>query len=324
MNELFSMPPEASDFAARSDTLFWAMAGTTGAVAVGIFVLLTWFSIRFRRGAAVTRSPSGSASGGEAKPILAILWIVVPLLIFLTFYVWAAWLYLRYQSPSPRPLQIYVVAKQWMWTLEQPNGRREINELHVPRNRGVKLVMTSQDVIHSFYVPAFRIKRDVLPGRYEVMLFTPTRSGDYHLFCSEYCGTDHAHMGGRIVVMEPEAYARWLETGSAQTSLAALGAAKFRSLGCGGCHGAGAAVRAPPLERLYGSTVPLANSRFVKVDERYVRDSILLPSSEVAAGYEDLMPSYTGRVSEEEVLELIEYIKSLAPAAADTSSEVVP
>ena len=309
------MPPEASDFAARSDALFWAMTATTGAVAVGIFILLTWFSIRFRRGTAVNRSLTRSASGAERNSALEILWITVPLLIFLCFYVWGAWLYLRYETAPTNPLQIYVVAKQWMWKLEQPNGRREINELHLPRNRAVKLVMTSQDVIHSFYVPAFRLKRDVLPGRYEELSFTPTRSGEYHLFCSEYCGTDHARMGGQIIVMEPQAYARWLASGGSQVSLAKLGAAKFRSLGCSGCHAPGAAVRAPSLEHLYGATIPLANGRFVRVDERYVRDAMLLPGTEIAAGYEDRMPSYAGRVSEEEVLEIIEYLKSLAPTA---------
>ena len=317
------MPPAASDFAARVDVLFWAMTAVTGAVGVGIFILLICFSIRFRRGAALNRIAHASAPGEQRNPVLEIIWITVPLLIFLAFYAWGAWLYFGYETPPSRPLQMYVVAKQWIWTLEQPNGRREINELHVPRGRGVKLVMTSQDVIHSFYVPAFRIKRDVVPGRYEVLSFTPTRSGEYRLFCSEYCGTDHARMGGRIVVMEPGAYARWLAAGSADVPLARRGAARFRALGCSGCHAAAAAVHAPSLEHLYGTSIPLADGRFVTVDERYVRDSILLPGTEIAAGYENLMPSYGGRVSEEELLELIEYIKSLA-RTADAESGAKP
>ena len=321
MNHVFAMPAAASDFAGRVDVLFWAMTGTTGAVALAIFVVIVWFSIRFRRAAVVDRTLSELATGQGRNHVLEILWITVPLLIFLAFYVWAAWLYFAYDNPPARPLEVYVVAKQWMWKLEQPNGRREINELHVPRGRGVKLVMTSQDVIHSFYVPAFRIKRDVVPGRYEVLWFTPTRTGEYHLFCSEYCGTDHARMGGRIVVMEPDAYARWLAGGTPQVSLAALGAAKFRSLGCSGCHAAGTTVHAPSLEHLFGTSVPLADGQFVLVDERYVRDSILLPGSEIAAGYQNLMPSYAGRVSEEDLLELIEYIKSRAQA---TDAEATP
>jgi cytochrome c oxidase subunit 2 len=202
-----------------------------------------------------------------------------------------------------------------MWKIEHPSGAREINELHVPRGRPVKLVMTSQDVIHSFYVPAFRVKRDVVPGRFAVLWFTATRSGEYHLLCAEYCGTDHSRMGGRIVVLEPDAYARWLESGSHESSLASRGAAKFVSLGCSGCHVGSTLVHAPDLRHLYGRTVPLADGSFVRVDERYLRDSILLPGKDIAAGYADDMPSFAGRVSEEDLLELIEYIKSLAPEA---------
>lgn len=306
------MPPAASAFATQVDVLFWTMTATTGAVAVGIFVLLIWFSIRFRRAAHVDRTLTPAVTGQARNHTLEIVWITVPLLIFLAFYVWAAWLYFRYDTPPSHPLEVYVVAKQWMWTLEQPNGRREINELHVPRGRGVKLVMTSQDVIHSFYVPALRIKRDVVPGSYQVLWFTASRTGTYHLFCSEYCGTDHARMGGGLIVMEPEAYAHWLAAGGAQVPLARAGAVRFRTLGCSGCHGQDSTVHAPPLEQLFGQTVPLADGRFVKVDERYLRDSILLPGAEVAAGYPDAMPSYAGRVSEQDILELIEYIKSLA------------
>lgn len=310
------MPVAASRFAQQVDVLFWTMAGVTGGVALGVFALLIWFCIRYRRSAKVNRVLDTTGSGRERNHLLETVWIAVPLVIFLAFYVWAAWLFFCYETPPQRPLEIYVVAKQWMWKLEQPNGRREIDELHVPTGRPVKLVMTSQDVVHSFYIPALRIKRDVVPGRYEELWFTATRTGEYHLFCSEYCGTDHADMGGHVVVMTPEDYARWLASGGAQVSLAARGAQKFRSFGCSGCHSADAAVEAPALEHLYGSSVPLTDGRFVTVDERYIRDSILLPSSEIAAGYPDLMPSYAGRVSEEDVLELIEYIKSQAMPAA--------
>ena len=317
--QLFHMPVAASLFARQVDVLFWTMTGVTGAVAIGIFALLTWFAIRYRRSARVDRTLDLGASGQERNHILEAVWIGVPLVIFMAFYVWAAKLFFNYATPRPGALQIYVVAKQWMWKLEQPNGRREIDELHVPRGRAVELVMTSQDVIHSFYVPALRIKRDVVPGVYEVLSFTATRDGEYHLFCSEYCGTDHARMGGRVVVMEPEAYAQWLATGAPQRSLAEAGALKFRTLGCSGCHSDHAAIRAPALAGIYGNTIPLADGSFVPVNERYIRDSILLPSAEIAAGYPDLMPSYTGRVSEEDVLELIEYIKSLSSVSPPTT-----
>ena len=313
MSAALGMPPAASNYAARVDALLWSMTAVTGVVAAAVIVLLVLFCIRYRRAAHVNRAMRDAA--GERRHGLEITWITVPLLIFLVFFFWGAWLYFDYESPPARPLEIYVVARQWMWKLEHANGRREINELHVPRGRPVKLVMTSQDVIHSFYVPALRVKRDVVPGRYAVLWFTATRAGEYHLLCAEYCGTDHSRMGGRIVVLEPDAYAHWLETGSHEASLANRGAAKFESFGCSGCHVGSAIVHAPSLSHLYGRIIPLADGSFVRVDERYLRDSILLPGKEIAAGYADDMPSFAGRVSDEDLLELIEYIKSLAPEA---------
>jgi cytochrome c oxidase subunit 2 len=320
MSQVFSIPPPASDFAGRVDTLLWSMTAVTGFVALSIFALLIIFSLRYRRARQLNRRLPGATSMAVRNRRLEVAWIGIPLLIFLAFYVWGARLYFDYETAPANAVEIYVVAKQWMWTLEQPNGRREINELHVPRGRPVKLVMTSQDVIHSFYVPALRIKHDVLPGRYESLWFTATRSGEFHLFCSEYCGTDHSHMGGQVVVMEPAAYARWLQAGGTQPSLASRGALLFRVDGCSGCHVGEASVHAPSLSGIFGRTVPLEGGTFVKVDERYIRDSILQPSSQIAAGFPDVMPSYTGRVSEEELLELIEYIKSLD----DTSRSSAP
>jgi cytochrome c oxidase subunit 2 len=307
------MPPAASELAARVDALLWSVTAVTASVAVAIIVLLVTFCIRYRRAATVDRTMRDAA--GEHRRWLEITWITVPFLVFLAFFFWGARLYFSYENPPSRPLQIYVVARQWMWKIEHASGAREINELHVPRGRPVKLVMTSQDVIHSFYVPAFRVKRDVVPGRFAVLWFTATRSGEYHLLCAEYCGTDHSRMGGRIVVLEPDAYARWLESGAHESSLASRGAAKFQSFGCSGCHVGGAAVHAPDLSHLYGRTIPLADGTFVRVDEGYLRDSILLPSKEIAAGYADQMPSFAGRATEEDLLELIEYVKSLAPEA---------
>jgi cytochrome c oxidase subunit II len=311
VSAVIAMPPAASELATRVDALLWSVTAITAAVAVAIFVLLVTFSIRYRRSAVVNRTMRDP--GGEHRHWLEVTWITVPFLIFLGFFLWGARLYFSYEVPPREPLQIYVVARQWMWKIEHPSGAREINELHVPRGRPVKLVMTSQDVIHSFYVPAFRVKRDVVPGRFAVLWFTATRSGEYHLLCAEYCGTDHSRMGGRIVVLEPDAYARWLESGAHESSLASHGAAKFHSFGCSGCHLGNAAVHAPDLSHLYGRSIPLADGSFVRVDERYLRDSILLPGKEIAAGYADQMPSFAGRVSEEDLLELIEYIKSLAP-----------
>lgn len=321
MSDILTMPAAASAYARHVDVLLWSMTAVTGTVALGILVLLITFCIRYRRSATIDRKTTDRTTGDSSSArrrqhLLEIVWITVPLLIFLAFFIWAAWLYFGYERPPQHALEVYVVAKQWMWKLEHANGRREINELHVPRGRPVKLVMTSQDVIHSFSVPAFRIKRDVLPGQFETVWFAPTLTGVYHLFCAEYCGTDHSRMSGRIVVMQPEAYARWLAASPPAPSLANLGAAKFRVLGCSGCHDVRSVIHAPDLTHLYGQIVPLADGRFVVVDERYLRDSILLPSRDIAAGYADEMPSFAGRISEQDVLELVAYIKSLAASGS--------
>jgi cytochrome c oxidase subunit 2 len=208
-------------------------------------------------------------------------------------------------------MKIFVVAKQWMWKAQHASGQREIGELHLPLGQPIVLVMTSQDAIHSFFVPAFRAKQDVLPGRYTELWFTATQAGRFHLFCAEYCGTDHSKMGGDIVVLEPAEFQRWLAAHPGEPDMAARGEARFREYGCSGCHDRNAKVRAPDLAGLYGKPVPLSNGSVVVADDRYVRDSILLPQSEVVAGYEPIMPSYTGRIAEEDIADLIAYIRSL-------------
>jgi cytochrome c oxidase subunit II len=213
-----------------------------------------------------------------------------------------------YKVP-PDALPVYVVAKQWMWKLQHRNGKREINELHVPLGQPVRLIMTSQDAIHSFYVPAFRLKQDVLPGRYTGLWFTPTQLGEFQLFCAEYCGTEHSRMLGRIVVMPPAEYARWVASGTEHPSLAQYGFALFRKFGCSGCHAAGSTVHAPSLAGLLGREVHLQDGRTVIADENYVRDSILLPKKDVVAGFEPIMPSFAGQVSEEDIQALIAYLR---------------
>jgi cytochrome c oxidase subunit 2 len=221
---------------------------------------------------------------------------------------------------------VYVVAKQWMWKVQHPGGRREINTLHVPRGRAVKLTLTSQDVIHSFYVPAFRVKMDVLPDRYTTAWFQATKTGTFHLFCAEYCGTEHSLMRGRVVVMEPAAYQAWLGPGAQQEPIPGMpgtaeaplrvhGRGAFFQAGCNACHVPDSDLRAPRLEWLFGSEVQLRNGQTVRADEEYLRESILEPNAKAVAGYPtpSLMPTYRGQVSEEQVVELIEYIKSLAP-----------
>ncbi len=305
--------PQASSFAASIDALFDAMLALSALVVLGVFVAIVWFGVRYRHGSAADRS-------GESHRDLGIetSWTLIPLLLFMGLFAWSIYLWRDLRTPPADADTIYVVARQWMWKVQHAGGQREINALHVPLGKPVRLLMTSQDVIHSFYVPAFRIKQDVLPGRYAQMWFKATRTGRFDLFCAEFCGTGHSRMGGTVVVMQPAAYADWLQN-HASEGLAAQGAALFRRFGCSGCHGAQSGVHAPSLENLYGSSVPLADGSQVRADERYLRDSILLPNKQVAAGYVPVMPSYAGRISEEDVLALVAYLKSrrTQPETAD-------
>jgi cytochrome c oxidase subunit 2 len=298
---------EASRMAGDIDALLLALTLVSALVVGGIMVLIAVFAFRYRRGSAVTRDPAPRRSR-----VIETLWISVPLLVFLGIFTWAAVLYHDLRTPPDDALSINVVAKQWMWKVQHPGGQREINELHVPLGRPVKLVMTSQDVIHSFFVPAFRVKQDVLPDRYTTLWFQPSRTGEYSLFCAEFCGTGHSRMTGTVTVMDPDVYSRWLADNPGTGSLAAQGEALFRSHGCSGCHGESATVHAPKLAGIYGRRVPLSDGSQVLVDERYIRDSILLPASEVAAGYAPIMPSFEGQLGQDEILKLVAYIRSLA------------
>ena len=236
-------------------------------------------------------------------------------------------IYFKERTAPRGATQIYVVAKQWMWKLQHEEGQREINELHVPVGRDVEMIMTSQDVIHSFYVPAFRIKQDVLPGRYTTLWFRPTRSGTYHLFCAEYCGTQHSGMIGQVVVLEPAQYESWLSGGLASGSLASSGQSIFQQLGCATCHRSDTQGRGPNLIGLFGKPVQLEDGRAVTADENYIRESILNPSAKIVSGFKPIMPVFQGLVSEEQLNALIAYIKSLnqPPAgAAGTPSLISP
>jgi cytochrome c oxidase subunit 2 len=300
-------PVSASSAAARVDLLFTAMLVLTGTVALGVCIALVYFAVHFRQGARVERGHVGRRLGIE------LTWTLVPLALFVAIYVWAAHDFmLLYESPQGA-LPVYVVAKQWMWKLQHKSGRREINELHVPLGQPVRLLMTSQDAIHSFYAPDFRLKQDVLPGRYTSLWFTPSRLGEFHLFCAEYCGSEHSQMVGRIVVMQAPDYARWAAGTQQQPSLAQYGFARFRELGCSGCHTAGSTVHAPSLHGLLGREVHLQDGRTIVADENYVRDSILLPKKDVVAGFQPVMPSFAGQVSEEDIQALVAYIRTGAP-----------
>lgn len=304
------MPSAASTQAARTDTIFFVLLGLAVAVILLVLILVITFAIRFRRGSKADRSELPSVLSREFE----IAWTAATLFVFLFLFWWAGSAQL-YALVAPKDaLEVHVVAKQWMWKTQHANGAREINELHAPIGVPVRLIMTSQDVIHSFFVPAFRMKKDVVPGRYTETWFEATKLGVFHLLCAEYCGTDHSRMVGRIVIMTPEDYARWLSAQPEGDDLAHEGEALFVARGCAGCHAPSSNVHAPNLAGLYGRAVQLADGRTVTADEAYIRDSILQPRRDVAAGYEPIMPSFAGILSDGEIQSLVAYIRSLSVA----------
>jgi cytochrome c oxidase subunit 2 len=303
-------PPQGSSFSREVDYLYFALLAFSAAMILLVLVPMLYFLLHYRRGKLANRK----------EPLLPeirieVTWIVLPLIFMMGLFAWGADLYFREQRVPADAMELNVVGKQWMWKIQHPEGNREINEMHVPIGRNIKLLLASQDVIHSFFLPVFRIKRDVIPGYYTTEWFHATKVGTFHIFCAEYCGTQHSGMIGKMVVMNPADYQRWLSSGRPGTSLVETGERRFRELGCSGCHMGSSVIKAPPLEGLFGKSVPLQGGEFVTADEGYIRDSILLPNSKVTAGYQPLMPSFQGRVSEEEILELIAYIKSLGERA---------
>ncbi|HET8612259.1 MAG TPA: cytochrome c oxidase subunit II [Sphingomonas sp.] len=301
------MIPEASSIAGHVDIIFWSLVGLSVIIMGIVGALVLSFAIRYREGTKAYRGPLPEIMSREFE----ISWTASTLFVALFIFWWAASSQIPQFIIPKKALEIHVVAKQWMWKVQHPDGVREINALHVPLGKSVKLVMTSQDVIHSFGVPAFRIKQDVLPGRYTSTWFKATELGHYHLFCMEYCGTDHSRMLGTIVVMKPADYARWLTTQPHHEDLAGEGARLFTALGCSGCHGPSARVPAPSLVGLYGREVALADGSRVKADEDYLRTSIMRPEAQVTAGYQPVMPAYQGVASEEQVVALVAYIKAM-------------
>src|SRR6266516_3843144 len=299
-------PYQASSYAGRVDSLYVFLCVLTIMLGGLIAVVITYFAVKYRR-----RSENEIPLAVEGSMRLEIVWTVIPFIISMGIFFWGASLYYAmYRAPN-EALDIYVVAKQWMWKFQHLDGQREINELHIPLGRPVKLIMTSEDVIHDLFVPAFRMKADVIPGRYTTIWFQPTVPGRYHLFCAEYCGTRHSGMIGEVVVMGPTEYQTWLSGGAPEGSLASTGAKLFQDLACNTCHRPDAQGRGPVLEGLFGKSVQLLSGETVTVDEAYVRESILTPAAKVAAGFQPIMPAFQGLVSEEQLLGLIEYVKSL-------------
>ena len=299
-------PEQASTIAHRVDALYFFLIAITVFFSVLIAGLIVYYAVRYRR-----RSPESVGESVHGAMALEITWTVIPFVIVMVVFVWSASVYFAIARPPNETLNIYVVGKQWMWKFQHLDGKREINELHVPVGRAVKLIMTSEDVIHDVYIPAFRIKQDVLPGRYTTEWFQATKPGRYHLFCAEYCGTRHSGMTGEVIVMEPAEYQNWLSGGAPEGSLADAGQKLFTDLSCNTCHRPDAQGRGPVLTGLFGKTVQLQGGQTVVADEAYIRESVVNPAAKVVDGYQPIMPTFQGLVSEEGLLQLIEYLKTL-------------
>jgi cytochrome c oxidase subunit 2 len=310
------LPEQASRVAEQTDNLYWGLIGASVVTCLVVFTPMIYWIFKYRNGKPADRRPVRLPQNK-----IEITWTLVTLLVFMCFYTWGALHFFVIERPPPDAMEINVIGKQWMWKVQHPEGNREINELHVPVGRMVKILATSQDVIHSFFLPAFRTKQDVVPGRYTTEWFQPSRIGTYHLFCSEYCGTSHSRMGGSVIVMSQADYQDWLARGRPENTLVQSGEKLFRELGCSGCHLGKSVVRAPPLEGLFGKPVPLNNGEVVIADEAYLRDSILFPAKQIAGGYTNDMPSFNQKVSEEQLLELIAYLKSIGSEAPPAPQE---
>jgi cytochrome c oxidase subunit 2 len=299
------LPPEASKIAPQMDALYFFILLVSLIGLTIVVLLITSFSILYSK----KRHPV--AVQVEGSTLLEATWTIIPLGLFLVMFVWGALIYFRVFTPPANAMNIYVVGKQWMWKAEHPGGQHEINALHVPTGRAVQLTLISEDVFHSFSIPAFRVKREAIPGRYTTVWFEATVPGTYHLFCTQYCGTNHSQMGGDVVVMTPEDYRKWLASSISGASLAQNGERLFASLSCAACHNSKPDARGPSLANVYGAKLPLATGGTVIADDAYLREAILNPSQHVTQGFAPIMPTYQGQISEDGVIALVEYIKNL-------------
>jgi cytochrome c oxidase subunit II len=316
-------PDLASSFAWKVDAVYIFITLVTGLVTLGIYAAIVVFVVKYKR-----RSDDEIPEQIEGNLPLEILWSVIPLGIVLVMFGWGAVLFYELSTPPAEAINFSVVGKQWMWKVQHPSGKREINELHVPIGQPVKLTITSEDVLHSFYIPAFRTKMDAVPGRYTTSWFEPTKPGEYHIFCAEYCGTQHSMMIGRIVVMDPTQYEQWLKFGGASSvntgeTAEVAGARLFQEQRCVTCHQTNG-IMAPVLQGLFGKEVKLVSGQTAVVDEAYIRESILNPTAKVVAGYQPNMPTFQGQVTEDAILQLIAYIKSLGGAPGEHVTAAKP
>jgi cytochrome c oxidase subunit II len=316
-------PTQASTLAPEIDNLFFGVSAITAFVALLVVVLVVYFALKYRD---LTGDRIGAPLTGSVP--LELGWSLIPFFIFIGIFVWASIVFFHIVRAPDQTLDIYSTGKRWMWRFQHVDGQREINELHVPLGRPVRVIFTSEDVLHDLFIPAFRVKADAIPGRYSAIWFEATKVGEYHLFCAEYCGTKHSGMIGTVYVMEPADYQAWLAgDGSISSggSMAERGAQLFTQLACVTCHLADGSGRGPSLVGVFGSTVTLNNGTTVVADESYLRESILASQAKIVAGYQPLMPTFQGLVNENDVASLIEYIKSMQQGAARvTSAQAAP
>ena len=306
--------------AAQVDALYLFLTSVSAFFTVIIFVGCTYFAIAYAR-----RDDTYVPAGQKDNMILEVVWSVIPFLITMVMFAWGAVIFFRVYQPPDGAMEMYAVGKQWMWKTQHPEGHREINELHVPVGRDIKMTMTTEDVIHSFFIPAFRVKKDVVPGKYTTMWFKPTKVGSYHLFCAEYCGNQHSGMVGWVHVMEPADYEAWLAGVNRGETMAQAGERLFSRLGCASCHKEDNAGRCPTLKDVFSHAVRLQNGQSVMADESYLRESILKPQAKIVAGYQNTeMPTFQGQVSEDGLLQLIAYIKTLAKPEATATAAAGP
>jgi cytochrome c oxidase subunit 2 len=314
--ELF--PEAASSIAGHVDALYAFLVLVSAFFSLLIAFLVVFFAVKYRHRPNDTKRAEiqEDHSHGVGGMILEIVWSVIPLGLSMIMFAWGASIFFTESRPPADSMEIYVTGKQWMWKIQHMEGAREINELHIPIDRDIKLTMTSEDVLHDFYVPAFRTKADVVPGKYVTEWFRPTKLGAYHIFCAEYCGTKHSGMIGTVYVMSQTDYNTWLGAGSGEGSMAEQGQSLFNQLGCANCHASlvnNNNGRCPNLNGVFGTRVDLKDGTRVKADESYIRESVLYPQAKIVAGYDDIMPTFKGLITEDGMLKLIEYIKSLGP-----------
>ena len=296
-------PEQASTIARGIDHLYYFLTAVDLFFTALIFLTIFYLAIRYRRRPGNEKPPKT-----KTYMPLELAWTIIPALLCAVMFTWSASLFIRNSRPPRAATEIFVVGKQWMWKIQHPGGRSEIDELHVPVNEPIKLTMTSEDVIHDFFIPAFRVKKDVLPGRYTSIWFVATKVGRFHLFCAQYCGTNHSRMRGWVYVMKPTDYQLWLSGGVKAQTMAQSGAQLYEQYGCITCHGTG---KGPPFVDLYGSKVRLSTEETVVADDAYLRESILFPTAQIVAGYKPIMPTFKGQLTEDQILDLIAYIKSL-------------